>query len=57
MRDASDHAAGYVFLIGDYRDEDTGRTNKFAAVAFVSKRFTTEQITLIFFAKEFLAVL
>ena len=54
--DASEHAAGYVLLIDDYTDEETGETNNFAPVAFGSKNFTAGQMSLTMYAKELLAM-
>ena len=37
MCDASEHAAGYVHLIKNYTNEETGETNKFAPVPLFQK--------------------
>ena len=50
MFDASENANGFVLLIGDYADEETGKTSKLASVAFGSKRFSTAQMSLKMYA-------
>ena len=39
MCDASEHAAGYVLLIEDYTETQSGSLKKYASVAFGSKKF------------------
>ena len=56
MCDASEHAAGYVLLIEDYTEVNDTKTKAYAPVAFGSKRFTTGQMSLTMYAKEFLAM-
>ena len=56
MCDASEHAAGYVLLIGDYTETNDGPTKSYAPVAFGSQRFTEGQMSLTMYAKEFLAM-
>ena len=51
--EASKNAAGYVFLIKNYTDEETRKTDKLAAVAFGLKSFTTGQMSLTMDAHEF----
>ena len=56
MCDASEHAAGYVLLIEDYSDSQSGSLKKYAPVAFGSKKFQGGQMSLTMYAKEFLAM-
>ena len=53
MRDASEHAPGYVLLIEDYTNEETGEVCQFAPVPFSSKRLTTGQMPSTMYAKKF----
>ena len=53
MCDAVEHAAGYILLIKYYTDKETGETIKFEPVVFGSKSFTTGQMSLTMYAKEF----
>ena len=56
MCDASEHAAGYVLLIEDYSEPQSGSLKKYAPVAFGSKQFKGGQMSLTMYAKEFLAM-
>ena len=56
MCDASEHAAGYVVLIEDYSETQSGSLKKYAPVAFGSKKFQGGQMSLTMYAKEFLAM-
>ena len=56
MCDASEHAAGYVLLIEDYSETQSGSLKKYAPVAFGSKKFQGGQMSLTMYAKEFLAM-
>ena len=56
MCDASEHAAGYVLLIEDYSETQSGSLKKYAPVAFGSKKFQGGQMSLTRYAKEFLAM-
>ena len=56
MCDASEHAAAYVLFIEDYTDSDVGPMKSYAPVAFGSQRFTEGQMSLMMYAKEFLAM-
>ena len=56
MYDASEHAAGYVLLIEDYSEPQSGSLKKYAPVAFGSKKFQGGQMSLTMYAKEFLAM-
>ena len=47
MCDASEHVPGYVLLIEEDKDEETGETNKIQAVVLGSKRFTIGQLSLV----------
>ena len=51
MCDASEHAANYVFLIGDYADPSAKQS--YAPVAFDSKKLQGGQMSLTMYAKEF----
>ena len=53
---ASEHAAGYVLLIEDYSETQSGSLKKYAPVAFGSKKFQGGQMSLTMYAKEFLAM-
>ena len=55
MCDASEHAAGYVLLIEDYSETQSGSLKKYAPVAFGSEKFQG-QMSLTMYAKEFLAM-
>ena len=44
MSDASEHAAGYVLLIEDYSEQQSGSLKKYAPVAFGSKDFQGGQM-------------
>ena len=54
--DASEHAAGYVLLIEDYSETQSGSLKNYAPVAFGSKKFQDGQMSLTMYAKEFLAM-
>ena len=54
MCDASEHAAGYVLLIEDYTEKESGNLKTYAPVAFGSKKFQGDQMSLTMYAKEFL---
>ena len=56
MCDASEHAAGYVVLIEDYSETQSGSFKKYAPVAFGSKKFQGVQMSLTMYVKEFLAM-
>ena len=56
MCDASEHAAGYVLLIEDYSEPQSGSLKKYAPVAFGFKNFQGGQMSLTMYAKEFLAM-
>ena len=55
MCDASEHAAGYALLIEDYSEPQSGSLKKYAPLAFSSKKFQSGQMSLIMYAKDFLA--
>ena len=46
MCDASEYAAGYVLLSGDYANKNTAPSKACARVAFGSHQFTAEQMSL-----------
>ena len=56
MCEASEHAVGYVRIIEDYTNEETGETDKFSPAVFGSKRFTTKQMSPTMHANDFLAM-
>ena len=56
MCDASEHAAGYVLLIEDFSETQSGSLKKYAPVAFGSKKCQGGQRSLTMYAKEFLAM-
>ena len=53
MCDASEHAAGYVFLIEDNSEQQSGSLKKYAPVAFGSQKFHGGQMSLTMYAKSF----
>ena len=56
MCDASENAAGYVFLIED-SEPQSGCLKVYAPVAFASKKVQGGQMPLTMYAEEFLAML
>ena len=54
--DISQHAAGYVLLIEGNANDNTAASKAYAPVAFGSRRFTTGQMFLTMYAKDFLAM-
>ena len=54
--DASEQAAGYVLLIEDYCETQSGSLKKYAPDAFGSKKFQGGQMSLTKYAKKFLAM-
>ena len=56
MCDASEHAAGYVLLIEDHSETQSGSLMKYAPVAFGSKKFQGGQMSLTMYTEEFLAM-
>ena len=56
MCDASEHAAGYVRLIEDYSETQSGSLKKYVSVAFGSEKFQGGQMLLTMYVKEFLAM-
>ena len=55
MCDASENAAGYVFLIED-SEPQSGSLKTYAPVAFASKKVQGGQVPLTMYAEEFLAM-
>ena len=51
MWDVSEQAAGYVLLIEDYTESDTGTMKPKTPVAFHSQRVTEDQMSLTNYAK------
>ena len=56
MCDDCEHAAGYVLLTEDYADTAEGTQKFYAPVALDSRRFTTGQLSLTMYTKDFLAM-
>ena len=47
MCDASELAAGYLFLLEDYSEPNSGCLKTYTLVAFVSKKFQAGQMSLL----------
>ena len=56
MCEASEHAAGLVFLLEDYSETQSGSLKKYASVDIGSKKFQGGQMSITMYAKEFLAM-
>ena len=56
MCDASELAAGYLFLLEDYSEPNSGCLKTYTLVAFVSKKFQAGQMSLTSYAIKILTM-